>query len=112
MGRIWPDLFAALDRENEILAAAAHRARQELTAHGTAIELNDAKPASEAPIVGSRPDPLKTYAALLGEHEEIVIALHAEGAASWAQDARRQLRRDLAAAARVECQLLEPVWRP
>jgi hypothetical protein len=114
MGRIWPRLFAALEEQNTVLARAADGARGALDQHGSGPEGRSAHANGTTAQTRdvSRAGPLGTYAALLAELDGLVVALHDAGPAEWARLSRRQLRRDLAAAAAIEAALLEGTTAP
>ena len=104
LGEAWPRQFHALEQENALLAAAAARAQRELDRHGRGA------PRAESvaePDRGEPSDPLGTHLRLLADLDQLVGALHAAGPTDWARTARRQLRRELGAAAEIEAQLLK-----
>jgi len=114
MGRSWPRLFAALEEQNTVLARAAGGARGALDQHGSGPEERSAHTGGTSAQTRdvSRAGPLGTYTALLAELDGLVVALHDAGPAEWARLSRRQLRRDLAAAAAIEAALLEGTTAP
>jgi hypothetical protein len=113
VGRIWPRLFAALEEQNAVLARAADGARGALEQHGLGpVGRSAHSGGTTAQTSVSRAGPLGTYATLLAELDGLVVALHDAGQAEWARQSRRQLRRDLAAAAAIEAALVEDTSGP
>lgn len=104
LGEAWPRQIHALEQENAVLAVAAARAHGELDRHGRG-NAAQAEPRGE-PGGGEPSDPLATHLRLLADLDQLVAALHAAGPTDWARAARRQLRRELGAAAEIEMQLL------
>jgi hypothetical protein len=104
LGRIWPDLFVSLDHQNQLLAAAARRARGAWAQH--AGEPFPGPPVEEL-LEEERRDPLALHAHLLRQIDRLVMALRDLGPLEWAQAARRRLRRDLGSVAAVEAALLD-----
>ena len=106
LGRIWPDLFSALQRQNIVLSDAAARARQELSRHGLVEAPTHGSDPGDGSSPAEWPDPLAIHAFLLADLDRLVVTLHTAGSSGWAREARRRLRRDLAAAADIESRLL------
>ncbi len=104
LGEAWPRQFDSLEQENALLAVAAARAHGELDRRGRGNAAR-AEPREE-PDGGPPSGPLATHLRLLADLDQLVVALHAAGPTDWARTARRQLRRELAAAAEIETQLL------
>jgi hypothetical protein len=104
LGEAWPRQFHALEQENAVLAVAAAHAHGELDrrGRGDAPQVESGEESGR----GEPSDPLATHLRLLAELDQLVAALHAAEPTDWARTARRQLRRELGAAAEIETQLL------
>ena len=100
LGECWPGTFAVLQQQSAIHRLAASAARTALESHGRDVPPRD--PGAEDH------DPLADHLAQLAELDRLVSALHDAGSDGWARSARRHLRHQLAEAARVESELLEP----
>jgi hypothetical protein len=101
------------DSPAAVLARAADGARGALEQHGLGpVGRSAHSGGTTAQTSVSRAGPLGTYATLLAELDGLVVALHDAGQAEWARQSRRQLRRDLAAAAAIEAALVEDTSGP
>jgi hypothetical protein len=100
VGRIWPDLFLALEEESRILDETRSAACEAARAHG--LLTND-----RPPLSANLRDPLARYRQLLCEVDALVILLHTQGSEAWIQESLRVLRSGLAEAAEVQGKLVD-----
>ena len=100
VGRIWPDLFLALEEESRILDETRSAALGVVKAHGLVVT-------DHPPISAHLGDPLARYRQLLLEVDELVILLHTQRSDGWAQQSLSALRSGLAEAAEVQGRLVD-----
>ena len=96
LGAIWPQLFAALEEESELLRQAWLLGRAALREHGVEIAAEE-----------EAADPLVRYAQLQRNLDAVVIALHRVESEAWARAALVEVRRGLARAAAVQGRLVD-----
>ncbi len=97
IGAIWPQLFAALDEESEILRETLAAGQAALREHGLQARTGG----------GELAGPLQRYAQLERDLDAVVIALHEHEDEPWALEALADIRRGLAAAVAVQGRLVD-----